>query len=123
TRDRSRLRRSGLFRRTPSCVVTRKPRLALGALLPGRRGRIQRMEAAMEFGEILIPYLAVPDGLGMGGEAATQTGARLWRSQRLGIQFMSPQPVDERFRVCEQRLERGPSATADHVVGILSRRQ
>ena len=56
-------------------------------------------------------------------QPAPEARALLGRGERLGVELVPPEPVDQRFGRLEQRLERGAAAGADQIVGILARRQ
>ena len=79
-----------------------------GPLRPAhwRGGRVSALNRCEQLEPILLAHVRVGDHRDMVEQAAPEAGLALRRGQRLGVELVAPELVDQRFGPLEQRLQR-----------------
>ena len=82
-----------------------------------------RVEPADQLGSILVAHVRIGDRGNMIEQPAAEAGTLFGGVERLGGEFVLPQPIDQGLGLVDQRLHRLAPPAFDQIVGILALRK
>src|SRR4029450_13901108 len=78
------------------------------------------VESSEQLAAILVAHVGVVNCSGKVEQATPEPGFPLRRGQWIGIAFMTPESLDQRFGAFDQRLESRTALGAEQIIGVLA---